>query len=374
MKPDLSTYGGFKHDLGYQGGLVDLNDYAAQNMVNDQATVIDFGVFVSRSGAALSTDGSGIGRCKAVSANADIIVGISIKFPATQVSNSGVNGGSIGFNQYDAVPTLRRGWIYVIAAENVTQGDQACAIVALAGQAGSVRNTPIGTATAAPIGTTARASGTITFGANAAPGDTVTINGTVVTFVAANPEGNQVAIGISANATAAALQTFLAESEDANISQASYSVATDVVTITFLIGGTLGNAFTLAASAATVSGANLTGGTGNTGNGTIALAGEPVLPTAKNGLYIIRFTAATVFSVYDPAGNLVSTTGATGTAFSDQIAFTITAGGTAFVAGDQIGVTVTLGSASGRIPVKGATWETTTTAGQIGVISANINN
>ncbi|MGO9683904.1 MAG: head decoration protein [Beijerinckiaceae bacterium] len=80
---------------------------------------------------------------------------------------------------------------------------------------------------------------------------------------------------------------------------------------------------------------------GNTGNGTCgtvtAQTGEQV------GTYTISFTAATAFNVTDPKGVLVGS-GATGTAFANQLGFTITAGSTAFVAGDSFTVVVPPGA------------------------------
>lgn len=107
------------------------------------------------------------------------------------------------------------------------------------------------------------ASGTITFTTNAAPGDTLTINGTVVTLVAAAPIGEQVLIGATANNTATNLNTFLNASTNPNILQATYSFLANVVTATFATPGTAGNAFTLAKSSAhiTLSAATLLGGT-----------------------------------------------------------------------------------------------------------------
>ncbi|WP_257765355.1 DUF3383 family protein [Burkholderia glumae] len=111
-------------------------------------------------------------------------------------------------------------------------------------------------------GTGAAASGTITLTANPAANDTVTINGTAVTFVAAAPSGSQVLIGGSAAATAANLQAFLAASADANLSQCSYSTTGAVTTVTAIALGNAGNAITLAksSSAITLSGATLAGG------------------------------------------------------------------------------------------------------------------
>lgn len=71
---------------------------------------------------------------------------------------------------------------------------------------------------------------------------------------------------------------------------------------------------------------------GNTGNGTVGSESAGV--GAQVGTYQVRFTGATTFDVYDPSGAFLGS-GATGTAFSNEIDFTITAGATAFAAGDS---------------------------------------
>lgn len=106
------------------------------------------------------------------------------------------------------------------------------------------------------------ASGTITFGSNPSNSDTVTVNGLAVTFVTGTPTGNQVKIQSTAALTAAALQAFLAASSSADLTVASYSVATDVVTVTYNTPGPTGDTFTLtkSSSAISLSGATLAGG------------------------------------------------------------------------------------------------------------------
>ncbi len=101
-----------------------------------------------------------------------------------------------------------------------------------------------------------RATGTITLDTNPAAADTVTINSTVVTFVTDPPTGNQVLIGADANATAAALQVFLAASVNAGLAACTYSTTTNVTTITAKLYGIAGNSYTLAKSSThiTVSG------------------------------------------------------------------------------------------------------------------------
>lgn len=78
---------------------------------------------------------------------------------------------------------------------------------------------------------------------------------------------------------------------------------------------------------------------GNTGNFTCSAV--VVTPgTAVKGIYVIEFTAATEYEVYDPNGSLVGV-GNTGVAFNKGgLAFTITAGGTAAVSGDGAKITV----------------------------------
>lgn len=76
----------------------------------------------------------------------------------------------------------------------------------------------------------------------------------------------------------------------------------------------------------------------NTGNGTIGTISAT--QSAVSGEYKVTFTAATVFNVVAPNGDLLKS-GATGTAYTaDGVTFTITAGSTAFAAGDTFTVTV----------------------------------
>lgn len=76
---------------------------------------------------------------------------------------------------------------------------------------------------------------------------------------------------------------------------------------------------------------------GNTGNGTISAV--TAKSGTKSGTYVVEFTAATKFDVTDPEGFKVKS-GTVGTAYSDDLGFTITAGGTAFVAGDAFNIAV----------------------------------
>lgn len=81
---------------------------------------------------------------------------------------------------------------------------------------------------------------------------------------------------------------------------------------------------------------------GNTGNPTFGAI--TVGAAAVSGAYKLTFTAATKFTVEDPAGVTIGN-GTTGVAFSKAgLGFTLTAGGTAAVAGDEFTIAVAVGS------------------------------
>jgi hypothetical protein len=117
--------------------------------------------------------------------------------------------------------------------------------------------------TSSTTGPGAQATGTITLTGQPAANDTLTVDGTVITFVASSPVGSQVVIGATSAITLQNLLTFLQQSQDTNIDQANYQVLSgQVITVTFKLVGTAGNAFTLAksSSALAVSAADLAGG------------------------------------------------------------------------------------------------------------------
>jgi hypothetical protein len=131
------------------------------------------------------------------------------------------------------------------------------------------------------------ASGWYNFAANPIANATVTLNGTVVTFVASGPVGNQVLIGGTTAITMANLVAFANTSADVNISKVTLSLPNVVSTKVYVVSklpGAPGNAYTLAASVATVSGATLSGGTGTDlsvlTNTTLITASAPVIGIA----------------------------------------------------------------------------------------------
>lgn len=115
------------------------------------------------------------------------------------------------------------------------------------------------------------ASGTVTFSNNPSAADTLTIAGTVITFVASGATGTQVNIGSSLAVTLSNLLTMLQASSDTNLVKCTYSLSASVLTVyanqfvnNGAQAGTGGNSLTLAKSSSviTLSGATLTGGTG----------------------------------------------------------------------------------------------------------------
>ena len=108
------------------------------------------------------------------------------------------------------------------------------------------------------------ASGSATFSVNPANNDTLTINGTTVTFVTGAPVGNQVQIGGTLAITLASLLTFLQASQNAGLLGCTYLLAGSVLYVTAVVTGTGGNSIALAkvSTAIVVSGATLAGGSG----------------------------------------------------------------------------------------------------------------
>ena len=111
-----------------------------------------------------------------------------------------------------------------------------------------------------------KATGTITFADQPTADDTITINGVAFTFKDADPEGAQILIGEDLAETLQNTIEVLNASENTDVNDAVYTASATVLTVTHKLYGTGGNAFTLAASAATRSGATLAGGANGVGS------------------------------------------------------------------------------------------------------------
>jgi hypothetical protein len=174
-----------------------------------------------------------------------------------------------------------------------------------------------------PTGTAA--SGTISLTGQPSDGDTFTINGTVYTFkTALTPTANQVLIGATAAATANNL--FQALVGDPSTSGTNYAAGTtalpstlipsvpssaQVITITYSLTGTAGNAITLVKSGTNlaVSGATMAGGvagetativvqSATSSGGSYATCATFTLDLTARGAQVITVAAGTTISRY----------------------------------------------------------------------------
>ncbi len=95
------------------------------------------------------------------------------------------------------------------------------------------------------------AAASIVFSAQPADGATITLNGVTWTLVSGTPGANETQIGGDLDATLTALASDLNGSADAEIARCTYAADTDAaaLTITHDTAGTVGNSFTVAASA-----------------------------------------------------------------------------------------------------------------------------
>lgn len=126
-KPDLNTYGGTLHDLGYAGQLThEFHMADVDSKVNEGATAIDFGIAVARGTTSDNT-------CKVIAADGDTPIGISVRLPNRPADAS----GNVTYAQRDSVPILKNGWIFAVPFENVTRGAQVLSITAQGGKLGS---------------------------------------------------------------------------------------------------------------------------------------------------------------------------------------------------------------------------------------------
>jgi hypothetical protein len=139
------------------------------------------------------------------------------------------------------------------------------------------------------------ASGAIEFGStNPTVGDTVTLNGVVWTFVSAITGPQQTIVGGALSETLTQLASDLSASTNASLTVASYAVASAAsnLLVTYRTAGTGGNAYTLAASRATPSGATLTGGSGSGSTGAHATGNITfsINPTAAQNIVLNGIT------------------------------------------------------------------------------------
>ncbi len=150
------------------------------------------------------------------------------------------------------------------------------------------------------------ASGSVEFGTtDPMANDTVTLNGVVWTFVAAITGSNQTVIQGSVAATVTQLASDLSASANASLIVASYApdqTGANLI-VTYKTAGTAGNAYTLAASRATVSGSTLTGGSGSGFMGAQATGSLTFTVNPTNGQTIVLDGVTWTFVVSGATGN-----------------------------------------------------------------------
>jgi hypothetical protein len=121
-KATLLTYGGALLDVGYDGEVADQSIASIRSLINENASIIDYGCGVSRGT-------SGDGTCRPVQGDGtDQIVGISVKNPLGPASSDG--NDTVNYAQYADVPVMAIGHIFAIAAEVTRRGDSVLALSA----------------------------------------------------------------------------------------------------------------------------------------------------------------------------------------------------------------------------------------------------
>lgn len=132
------------------------------------------------------------------------------------------------------------------------------------------------------FGAAPTATGKATFSGQPSAADTLTLNGTVITFRASGASGNEVNIGASLTITLASLLSFLNASSDTQLVKFHYVVSGSVLYFYAVTSGTGGNSLTLAKSAAaiTLSAGTLSGGAGTDVSATFGLL------SASSGSYV----------------------------------------------------------------------------------------
>jgi hypothetical protein len=218
----------------------------------------------------------------------------------------------------------------------------------------------------------AQATGTVTYTTNPTASSTVTLDGTVWTYVSALTSGNQILIQGTLALTLAYAAAVLNASTDANTALSTYTASSTVLTITAKAVGTGGNALTLAASVGTVSGATLSGGAaGTTGltltakyTGTLGNTVTWILQpgSAKNSYRIVLTGTNLTTETYDSVG-----AGLTGNALWIALANAVNNGSSTARPASNL-VVATAGSAT-AVPVTGFAGNTTLSGGTDGVTS-----
>ncbi len=124
--PTLATVGSSEFSVGYPGQLAMLpaGQPQIETRVNESATALAPGCAVAR-GVAVAP--GTIGNCKPIASGA-VVIGLAVRSLAD--ANTTVSAGTIEYARYSAVPILKDGYMWAVAAEAITEGDTGIAVVA----------------------------------------------------------------------------------------------------------------------------------------------------------------------------------------------------------------------------------------------------
>ena len=123
----LTTAGGDLFTVGKPGQIADLVGAQVLTRQNSLATALDFGV------AAFWDTADADGSCRVQTGANDFFVGLTVAEPLMVASSDGLD--TVNYTQFQNVPLLIDGTMYVQVAENVRAQDEVMAI--LAGGAGN---------------------------------------------------------------------------------------------------------------------------------------------------------------------------------------------------------------------------------------------
>jgi hypothetical protein len=138
--PTLATVGGQLFATGYPGQLAATADNPIiESRVNENATAINFGDAVVQG---VATTPGNIGNVKPP-VSGGVVIGLAVR--ALSEANTAVPAGTVNYPQFQAVPVLNDGYMWVTASENVTEGDAGVCVVASAGIGGATGGAANGT-------------------------------------------------------------------------------------------------------------------------------------------------------------------------------------------------------------------------------------
>lgn len=154
----------------------------------------------------------------------------------------------------------------------------------------------------------AASTGTITFSDAPSNNDTVTVNGVVFTAKSSPSGAYQFALGSDGATAATNLIAKLLAATDTAVRLANYTRASGVITVTYGVVGTAGDAFTLAKSGSNiaVSAGNLASGANGTGNfdpGVIVSAVNMDAPFERSCVALVSAVCGVLELAVDPASD-----------------------------------------------------------------------